>query len=436
MQNNSRNIIVGSGSPQSRIRTQTPNSSASLTTVEASGAHLRHPANLHCRLNESLENCYKSNPTPVSEAESTDSNMILSDIHGQRESPGLNVLSPSRSETPLQMSDIESQPTIDKALSEFSKQYPGYVVDPEAYAHRTVQERQQKYNKEQRISRPLNSYMLYRKAYQQVARKVIRRDQQQFASQIVGTSWTKLEGNEVKSWFKNLAKVDHRMHHEAFPAYKYTPTPGKNSKNSPEARKTTPIERKRSRRPIRSIGEDTEPQATIRQISAPISAELLGQHQYSGVSVNWWLQEHSHLALPIPQHGITYDEVEFYSMPGSMYPVAQFQDELDHPASSHTSRQLLSLAPSPMETLEVENCIDPSLFSRQGATNPQTASRCLQWQSHNSTLDQEFPPFLADIITNQPLDVTYPEQDVWTVEQFDGRRSHFGWQAIGEDHNA
>ena len=135
----------------------------------------------------------------------------------------------------------DEKPKLIEALSQSAELYPNEIIDPVAYADRSIEERRQKSRKEGKIARPLNSYMLYRKAYQQVARRVLSNDQQQFASRIVGESWNRWEPKHVKAKFRDLAKTDHKKHHEAFPSYKYTPTQGRSAKQSAASTKASSL---------------------------------------------------------------------------------------------------------------------------------------------------------------------------------------------------
>ncbi|KAG6027231.1 hypothetical protein E4U41_000999 [Claviceps citrina] len=301
--------------------------------------------------------------------------------------------SKSRSSTPTQGPYDGDLPLLDKALSESAKQYPDDFIDPVAYACRSVEERRQKSIEEGKVSRPLNSYMLYRKAYQQVARRVIRKDQQQSASQTVGTSWTKLERDEIKSKFRALAKIDHEKHLEAFPTYRYTPTQGKHSRGSSESRKITTPERK----PLRRSGQRTSDLSTrTKQTSVPTSADaLLSDSRYNNGS-DWLFRERQDFATPVSQIGNMNDGYESYAMPNSTYFGVSFQDEVGEHSAENFSRHIVPNTSGSLEVFDFDHFIDPSLWSRfEGNSNPQCSSPYMQWHGRNATTGQHFMPETA-----------------------------------------
>ncbi|KAG6018443.1 hypothetical protein E4U43_008381 [Claviceps pusilla] len=303
--------------------------------------------------------------------------------------PEDGLLSKSRSFTPIQDSNDESF-HLDKALSESAKQYPDDFIDPVAYACRSIEERRQKSIEEGKVSRPLNSYMLYRKAYQQVARRVIRKDQQQSASQTVGTSWSKLERDEIKSKFRALAKIDHEKHLEAFPTYRYTPTQGKNSRGSSESKRSASAERRSVRRSgQRSI--DTLPRP--KRAFVPPSGDALLGDQCCNSGSDWWFRAQHDCGTLLPQTGNMYDGYEPYAVPNSTYFGVSVQNQPGEHSLGHLSRHLISTTPGSLEVFDFDNFIDPSLWSRFDGYNPQCSVPYMQWQGRNTaTTGQHYMP--------------------------------------------
>ncbi|KAG6010197.1 hypothetical protein E4U21_007674 [Claviceps maximensis] len=297
-------------------------------------------------------------------------------------------VSKSRSLTPIQASNYESI-HLDEALSESAKQYPDDFIDPVAYAYRSIEERRQKSIEEGKVSRPLNSYMLYRKAYQQVARRVIRKDQQQSASQTVGTSWTKLERDEIKTKFRALAKVDHEKHLEAFPTYRYTPTQGKNPRGSPESKRPTTAERKSLRR---AGQRSTDSLPRTKQASTPAGSDgLLSDQTYSS-GPDWWFRDRQDCATVLPQTGNMYDCYEPYAMTPPTYFGVSLQNQVGEHALGHLSRHMIPTAPSSLDVFNFDHFIDPSLWSRFDGNNPQCSAPYMQWQGRNATSGLHFMP--------------------------------------------
>lgn len=79
--------------------------------------------------------------------------------------------------------------------------------------------------KKQAVPRPMNSFMLYRAAYTERIQALNREGENrnhQIVSSVAGESW-RMETEEVKREFAELAELDKRMHKIAFPGYKYLP---------------------------------------------------------------------------------------------------------------------------------------------------------------------------------------------------------------------
>jgi hypothetical protein len=326
---------------------------------------------------------------------------------------------------------------IKTALSELAKLHPGDYVDPEVYATRPTEARKLKSIEEGKISRPLNSYMLYRKAYQQVARRALRNDQQQHASQAVGLSWNQYEGADVKAKFKALARTDHKMHHDAFPGYKYTPTQGKNSRSSAadSRRLSSSIERRLYRRS--GTKESGTHGTSGKNIIRPTATEPF-EHQRpaeGNINMNWWPQEVPGFTTPSLHHGgRQVEHYEPYLMPESTYFDPHCSDVLDDNTFSHLQRQPTQLVTSPAECLSLESCIDPSLFSRfEGGSIPQNASRYMEWQSQEGRSGHEYHPMAPDMNIVHPAGPRYEEPEEWPVPHVDESRDNQGWQTIGEN---
>lgn len=328
-------------------------------------------------------------------------------------------------------------PLIKTALSVLADQYPGEYINPEAYATRSAEERQRKSIEEGKISRPLNSYMLYRKAYQQVARRVLSNDQQQFASQIVGISWNQYESPTVKSEFKALARIDHQMHHKAFPSYKYTPTQGRNARSASDPKKLSgSIERRICRRA--GLKEVDPHGVSGKKLIRSNTTDAIGQHQSrdGSISVGWLPQALSTFPPPLMQPGGHHDRFDQYMMPESAYFDTHYPDVLDENIFSHLPRQPVPMATNPAECLTLESCIDPSLFSRfEGINIPQNTSRYLEWQAQEAPIGHEFHSITPDVNVCQPTGSGHEMQDEWPLEHGDERRTNFGWHLTGENNN-
>ncbi|KAI9171902.1 Transcription factor ste11 [Paramyrothecium foliicola] len=138
---------------------------------------------------------------------------------------------PARRSRPRGRDERETIAKITKPLSQIALENPGiHVNDPVKFACRSVEDRHLSMKEGDRIKRPLNVFMLYRKTYQEVAKTLCTKPDHQHVSAICGKSWRELEPKRVRDKFKQLAEVESKKHIEAHPGYKYIPVPGKRTK--------------------------------------------------------------------------------------------------------------------------------------------------------------------------------------------------------------
>ncbi len=91
-------------------------------------------------------------------------------------------------------------------------------VDMDAFVRRGAEERVIK----EKVSRPLNAFMLYRVAYAEAARALLQTKLSTYISSVVGASW-RLEPQEVKDRFRQLSFAEKEYHAELFPRYSFIP---------------------------------------------------------------------------------------------------------------------------------------------------------------------------------------------------------------------
>jgi hypothetical protein len=116
---------------------------------------------------------------------------------------------------------------LERPLSELTKDWTHVpVVDIEAYVNRSAEERRREVEEGKnpgKVKRPMNSFMLYRKAYQNRTKDWCLQNNHQVVSQVCGDSWP-LEPDEVKEQFTEWAKIERQNHQNAHPGYKFSPT--------------------------------------------------------------------------------------------------------------------------------------------------------------------------------------------------------------------
>lgn len=125
---------------------------------------------------------------------------------------------------------------LDKPLSELTKDWTHVpVVDIESYVNRPAEVRRKEVEDGKmpgRVKRPMNSFMLYRKAYQNRCKHWCLQNNHQVVSQVCGDSWP-LEPDLVREQFNEWARIERVNHQNAHPGYKFSPSKaGNNNKCS------------------------------------------------------------------------------------------------------------------------------------------------------------------------------------------------------------
>ncbi|EAQ90810.1 hypothetical protein CHGG_02745 [Chaetomium globosum CBS 148.51] len=127
----------------------------------------------------------------------------------------------------------KNMPVIDRPMSELTRGSSIAIADIETYVHRSSEVRRQEIETGKnpgRIKRPMNAFMLYRKAYQQRAKEWASQHNHQIVSRVCGMSWP-LEPEHIRLQFKAWADTERDNHQKAHPNYKFTPAkPQKPSK--------------------------------------------------------------------------------------------------------------------------------------------------------------------------------------------------------------
>lgn len=106
------------------------------------------------------------------------------------------------------------------------------VKDMETWVNRSTEIRRREVEKRNGyITRPMNSFMLYRSAYAERAKAWCLQNNHQIVSSVAGESWP-LEPPPIRDLYTEYAKIERINHQNAHPTYKFSP-----SKAAPPARK-------------------------------------------------------------------------------------------------------------------------------------------------------------------------------------------------------
>lgn len=120
--------------------------------------------------------------------------------------------------------DRGASPKITAPLSELTKDLTHIPIrDMEAWVNRPIEVRRKEVEqKNGKIARPMNSFMLYRSAYAERTKEWCAQNNHQVVSRASGQSWP-LEPPEIREKFELLAIIERDNHQKAHPGYKFAP---------------------------------------------------------------------------------------------------------------------------------------------------------------------------------------------------------------------
>jgi hypothetical protein len=249
-----------------------------------------------------------------------------------------------------------------------------------SWVNRSVEERMAEVERKKGyISRPMNSFMLYRSAYAERVKLFCKENNHQLVSKVTGASWP-LEPKEVRETYERYAIIERDNHQAAHPQYKFTPNkPTKrprqrddsdsdsdwegSSKGSRRARSTrrrfesrsassTPFEE----RPIRHHHAMPALNLSGYEISNPYGAAPLM------VGPNGMIGEYyqvSTLAGPYGDHQVS--DVKFERVEQAFPHYQTATGLVGMPHASHHELLTSHPAPEPVGTLVQHDMLDPRL---------------------------------------------------------------------------
>lgn len=146
------------------------------------------------------------------------------------------IASKSRSDRPqtkkARAKAARKTPKITTPLSESTKHLSVPMIDIEAYVNRSEAERKLEVETSKtpgKIKRPMNAFMLYRKAYQGRTKEHCTQNNHQLVSQVCGDSWP-LEPEHIRNQFTEWARIERENHAKTWPEYKFAPKKPKDLK--------------------------------------------------------------------------------------------------------------------------------------------------------------------------------------------------------------
>lgn len=116
-------------------------------------------------------------------------------------------------------------PKIEAPLSVLTQEYDDVPVkDMNAWVNRPVEVRQAEVEKRKgKITRPMNSFMLYRSAYADRTKIWCLQNNHQVVSSVSGESWP-MEPKEIRDLYTEYARIERDNHQKAHPGYKFSPS--------------------------------------------------------------------------------------------------------------------------------------------------------------------------------------------------------------------
>lgn len=129
-------------------------------------------------------------------------------------------------------------PKLTRPLSELTRDYKDLPIKKmECWVHRSAETRRQEVEKRGGyVTRPMNSFMLYRSAFAERTKLWCLQNNHQVVSSVSGESWP-LEPTIIRDKYNELAKIERSNHQAAHPGYKFSPSKAQNSKKRKDLEK-------------------------------------------------------------------------------------------------------------------------------------------------------------------------------------------------------
>ncbi|KAJ9648009.1 hypothetical protein H2201_002448 [Coniosporium apollinis] len=116
-------------------------------------------------------------------------------------------------------------PKLEAPLSELTKDFAHIPLkDMNEWVNRSAEVRRQEVEKRNGyVTRPMNSFMLYRSAYAERTKEWCSQNNHQVVSSVSGESWP-LEPPEIREMYNEYARIERINHQNAHPTYKFSPS--------------------------------------------------------------------------------------------------------------------------------------------------------------------------------------------------------------------
>ena len=127
-------------------------------------------------------------------------------------------------------SDKPKVPKLDAPLSELTKSYTHIPLrDMEEWVNRSAEVRRKEVEKRNGyVTRPMNSFMLYRSAFAERTKIWCLQNNHQVVSSVSGESWP-MEPSAIREQYNEYARIERDNHQKAHPGYKFSPSKAQGS---------------------------------------------------------------------------------------------------------------------------------------------------------------------------------------------------------------
>lgn len=120
--------------------------------------------------------------------------------------------------------DKSKTPKLTAPLSVLTKDMEVPLKDMDSWVHRPADVRRKEAEKRNGyVTRPMNSFMLYRSCYAERTKQWCLQNNHQVVSSVSGESWP-MEPEDVRNQFNEWAKIERANHAAAHPEYKFSPS--------------------------------------------------------------------------------------------------------------------------------------------------------------------------------------------------------------------
>lgn len=334
--------------------------------------------------------------------------------------------SPSRQRKTRKGKDKHIDYKIDKPLSEMTAEYDVPVEDMMAWVNRSNEERwDEVQNKHKnKIPRPMNSFMLYRRAFKERIKKWgAQGDNNQLISSVAGISWN-LESRELKEFYAKIADIERHNHAKAFPDYKFTPNKSmkKRDRDENDADDSDPdwdggssySGKRRRGRSDREMTRSRSPTPAQMLYSSPSyyapSYQVGNPHLVPVPQYEHWVQ-------PVQYGQYQYDQLAYTRHPHGLQ---RGPTSVPMQQERYTS-SLVGLPPTGDRTMNIESAfppdfvVDPNLGDYSSAINYQYGSFPTDIDDYENGRDHRSYEEHADPAVHPGLQTLAPAEDGWSV---------------------